>query len=85
MGAGTRHAYHTNTYGHLIGEVVRRVTGESCGSRFTALANLLGADVVVGVPAAQQYRCAEVLFEAFGSPPTVADLEALEGTPGWRC
>ena len=22
---GTRHAYHTNTYGHLIGEVVRRV------------------------------------------------------------
>ncbi len=76
---GTRHAYHTNTYGHLIGEVVRRVTGESCGSRFTALANLLGADVVVGVPAAQQYRCAEVLFEAFGSPPTAADLEALEG------
>ncbi len=27
---GTRHAYHTNTYGHLIGEVVRRVSGETC-------------------------------------------------------
>ena len=27
---GTRHAYHTNTYGHLIGEVVRRVSGEPC-------------------------------------------------------
>ena len=26
---GTRHAYHTNTYGHLIGEVVRRVSGET--------------------------------------------------------
>ena len=25
---GTRHAYHTNTYGHLIGEIVRRVSGE---------------------------------------------------------
>ncbi len=24
---GTRHAYHTNTYGHLIGEVIRRVSG----------------------------------------------------------
>ena len=30
---GTRHAYHTNTYGHLIGEVVRRVSGESCRQR----------------------------------------------------
>ena len=76
---GTRHAYHTNTYGHLIGEVVRRVTGESCGSRFAALADQLGADVVVGVPPAEQYRCAEVLFDAFGPPPTPDDLEALEG------
>ena len=76
---GTRHAYHTNTYGHLIGEVVRRVTGESCGSRFAALADRLGADVVVGVPAPEQHRCAEVLFDAFGSPPTAGDLEALKG------
>ena len=30
---GTRHAYHTNTYGHLIGEVVRRVSGETCRDR----------------------------------------------------
>lgn len=76
---GTRHAYHTNTYGHLIGEVVRRITGESCGTRFAALADMLGADVVVGVPATEQHRCAEVLFDAFGSAPTVGDLEALEG------
>ena len=33
---GTRHAYHTNTYGHLIGEVVRRVSGERCGQRLAA-------------------------------------------------
>ena len=42
---GTRHAYHTNTYGHLIGEVVRRVSGEPCGRRLAALAGPLGADV----------------------------------------
>jgi CubicO group peptidase (beta-lactamase class C family) len=30
---GTRHAYHTNTYGHLVGEVIRRVTGEMPGAR----------------------------------------------------
>ena len=33
---GTRHAYHTNTYGHLIGEVVRRVSGASCRERLAA-------------------------------------------------
>ena len=74
---GTRHAYHTNTYGHLIGEVVRRVSGETCGRRLAALADRLGADLFVGVPAAEQQRCATVLFESFG-PPTALD-DTLEG------
>ena len=74
---GTRHAYHTNTYGHLIGEVVRRVSGETCGSRLAALAGPLQADVHVGVPASEQHRCAEVLFESPGPPAAPAD--ALEG------
>ena len=74
---GTRHAYHTNTYGHLIGEVVRRVSGEPCGRRLAALAGPLDADVLVGVPRAEQHRCAEVLFEASG-PPAVPDT-VLDG------
>jgi CubicO group peptidase (beta-lactamase class C family) len=81
---GTRHAYHTNTYGHLIGEVVRRVSGETCGRRLAALAGPLGADIHVGVSPADQRRCAEVLFDA---PLVPAALEgdasplddALEG------
>ncbi len=76
---GTRHAYHTNTYGHLIGEVVRRVSGEPCGRRLAALAGPLGADVIVGVPRSEQHRCAEVLFDAFGPPDAIPDAEALEG------
>jgi CubicO group peptidase (beta-lactamase class C family) len=71
---GTRHAYHTNTYGHLIGEVVRRVSGEHCGARLAALAGPLDADVHVGVPRAEQHRCAEVLFASPGPP---ADLDTL--------
>ena len=54
---GTRHAYHTNTYGHLIGEVVRRV--ERRALRATAgppLAGPLQADLFVGVPPAEQRR-----------------------------
>jgi CubicO group peptidase (beta-lactamase class C family) len=74
---GTRHAYHTNTYGHLIGEIVRRVSGQPCGQRLAALADPLGADLFVGVPQAEQHRCAEVLFETFG-PPAALDA-ALEG------
>jgi CubicO group peptidase (beta-lactamase class C family) len=74
---GTRHAYHTNTYGHLIGEVVRRVSGEPCGRRLAALAGPLGADVLVGVPPADQRRCAEVVFDAPGPPAALDDT--LEG------
>ena len=76
---GTRHAYHTNTYGHLIGEVVRRVSGESCGRRLAALAGPLGADVIVGVPPAEQHRCAEVLFDALGPSDALGVAESLEG------
>jgi CubicO group peptidase (beta-lactamase class C family) len=76
---GTRHAYHTNTYGHLIGEVVRRVSGEPCGRRLAALAGPLQADLFVGVPPSEQRRCAEVLFESPG-PPAALD-EARERAP----
>ncbi len=75
---GTRHAYHTNTYGHLVGEVVRRVSGETCRDRLAALAGSLGADVHVGVPAAAQGRCAEVRFRAPGLPDA-QDLGARTG------
>ena len=74
---GTRHAYHTNTYGHLIGEVVRRVSGEPCSRRLAALTEPLGADVLVGVPPGEQRRCAEVVFDAPG-PPAMLD-DTLEG------
>jgi CubicO group peptidase (beta-lactamase class C family) len=72
---GARHAYHTNTYGHLIGEVVRRVSGETCRHRLTGLVGSLGDDVHVGVPLRERRRCAEVIFAGTGQP----DLGTLEG------
>jgi CubicO group peptidase (beta-lactamase class C family) len=74
---GTRHAYHTNTYGHLIGEVVRRVTGETCGTRLASLAGPLKADLYVGVPVTERHRCAEVIFAAPGPPAALDDT--IEG------
>lgn len=70
---GTRHAYHTNTYGHLIGEVIRRATGEMPGTRLRHIGESLGADVWFGVPGSELDRCAEVLIET-ASPPTEAPV-----------
>jgi CubicO group peptidase (beta-lactamase class C family) len=48
---GTRHGYHALTFGFLVGEVVRRVTGRSIG-RFVAdeIAGPLGLDLYIGLP-----------------------------------
>jgi CubicO group peptidase (beta-lactamase class C family) len=75
---GTRHAYHTNTYGHLVGEVIRRVSGETVAQRLAALSGPLGADVHVGVPAGEGGRCATVLFAA-PERPGALDGRAIEG------
>ena len=63
---GSRHIYHTNTYGHLVGEIVHRVTGEMPGARLRAVTAPLGADVYWGLTAAEQQRCADVIW----APPS---------------
>ncbi len=74
---GTRHAYHTNTYGHLIGEIVRRVGGSTCGGSLRSLGGPLGADVWFGVPRMHQSRCADILWN--GSANVDVDFGALKG------
>ena len=85
VGARDRHAYHTNTYGHLIGEVVRRVSGDPCGRRLAALVFALGAELYVSVPPAEQQRCATVLFEALGARDNALGRAPSMWIPAWRC
>lgn len=59
---GSRHAYHTNTYGHLVGEIVNRVSGEQPGPRLRSVIDPLGLDLWIGIPVQQQHRCAEVVW-----------------------
>lgn len=48
---GTAHGYHALTYGFLVGEVVRRVTGKSVGELVAAeIAGPLGLDLWLGAP-----------------------------------
>ncbi len=73
---GSRHVYHTNTYGHLVGEMVRRVTGDMPGRRLRALAGPLGADIWYGVSEADLARCADVILASAASP---AQLPPADG------
>lgn len=60
---GRKHGYHVNTFGFLIGELVRRVSGETIGAFFhRAIAVPLGADFHFGIGAEQDRRVAEFLF-----------------------
>ena len=56
---GTQHGYHAVTFGHLVGEVVRRVDGRTLGNYFREeLAQPLGLDFHVGVPERARSRAA---------------------------
>jgi len=59
---GTRHGYHALTYGHLVGEVVRRVTGVTIGTFFRSeVAQPLGLDFHIGLPAEHEARVAPTI------------------------
>ncbi|HEX6354942.1 serine hydrolase domain-containing protein [Actinophytocola sp.] len=48
---GSRHGYHAFTFGWLVGEVVRRVSGQSLGQFVRAeIAEPLGLDLWLGLP-----------------------------------
>lgn len=67
---GTRHGYHTLTFGWLVGEVIRRVTGRSVGAFVAeALAGPLGLDLWVGLPESELSRVKPLL----AAPPPVPD------------
>jgi CubicO group peptidase (beta-lactamase class C family) len=56
---GTEAGYHSLTQGFLVGEVIRRITGQSVGDFFTAeVAQPLHADFHLGLPAADDPRVA---------------------------
>jgi CubicO group peptidase (beta-lactamase class C family) len=58
---GTDHGYHALTYGWLLDELVRRVTGRGTGEWIAAeIAGPLGAELWLGLPEAEAYRTGRV-------------------------
>ena len=94
---GTAGGYHALTQGHLIGEVVRRVTGQSIGAFFKQeIADPLGADFHIGTGDEHVSRISpldpppardpiedstSVAGKTFANPPVDA-MQAMD--PGWR-
>lgn len=74
---GTAHGYHMVTFGFILGEVVRRVTGRTLGEYLrTEIAEPMGIDVHIGVPPAEQRRCADMI-----NKPHIRDVLANGGAP----
>jgi CubicO group peptidase (beta-lactamase class C family) len=74
---GSQHVEHALTYGHLVGEVVRRVAGRSLGTVWREdIAGPLELDFQIGLTAAEAARAAEVEYAALTWPVDTA------GAPG---
>lgn len=76
---GERLAYHTNTFGHITGELLRRVSGQMPGERLRSVVKPLNADVFFGVADVDLPRCAEVIWAPQAPLPTQAQFTALTG------
>lgn len=64
---GSRHGYHAITFGWLVGEVIRRVAGDTVGAFFRRnVAEPLGIDFWIGLPGSHERRVAETVMENSG-------------------
>lgn len=97
---GTQSGYHALCQGHLVGEVIRRISGRMLGTFFAEeVAGPLGADFHIGLDPSEFHRVSNVL----PPPPVEMDpatldpdgpmIKAFTGppvdaswawTPGWR-
>jgi CubicO group peptidase (beta-lactamase class C family) len=67
---GTASGYHGITFGYLVGEVIRRITGTTVGRFFAArIAEPLTADFQIGIDPTDDWRVARLV------PPDPLDVE----------
>jgi CubicO group peptidase (beta-lactamase class C family) len=75
---GERHGYHALTFGWLVGEVVRRVSGKSVGRYFRdEIAGPLGADFHIGLADEHHGRAGEMSPIPLPEPGVTPDAPAL--------
>jgi CubicO group peptidase (beta-lactamase class C family) len=75
---GTAHGYHALTYGFLVGEVIRRVSGKTPGQLLAdEVAGPLGLDLWIGLPAPEEPRVSRLIRAAPMVPPPGFDMSTM--------
>ncbi|MEU9508779.1 serine hydrolase domain-containing protein [Micromonospora sp. NPDC048170] len=75
---GSAHGYHGLTFGWLVGEVVRRVSGRSLGNFFAQeIAAPLGLDFWIGLPEAELPRVSRIVEPPAAAQQADVDLDAV--------
>jgi CubicO group peptidase (beta-lactamase class C family) len=78
---GTAHGYHALTYGWLVGEVVRRVTGRTLGAYLAdEIAGPLGLELWIGLPESEEPRVSTLIGSEWSIGATLSD-ELLASLP----
>ena len=78
---GTDHGYHAITHAWLVGELIRRVTGEMPGDFLaTEICGPLGLDLYVGLPAAEEPQVSPLALPV--PQPEPDEFTARMLTPG---
>ena len=79
---GSAHGYHALTFGWLVGEVVRRITGRSLGTYFREeVAEPLGLDFHIGLPEALDARVSPLVQGPVHLGEGTTWMEALVNDP----
>jgi CubicO group peptidase (beta-lactamase class C family) len=77
---GSGHGYHVNTFGYLGGELIRRISGTPVGEFLQReVAGPLGADVHIGLAAAEHGRVAEFRWPERGPETAVQRDDPVPG------
>lgn len=75
---GSRHGYHAMTFGWLVGEVVRRVSGRSLARFFRdEIAGPLGLDFWIGLPEKHEERVARLRMAPYSPEPNPLMAEMM--------
>ncbi len=76
---GSAHGYHALTFGWLVGELVRRVTGRSIGELFRdEIAGPLDLDSWIGLPEELEHRVAPLLLAPLELPKGLGSNQIAE-------
>jgi Beta-lactamase class C and other penicillin binding proteins len=80
---GTAHGYHARTFGFLLDELIRRITGRTLSEYWQEnFARPLELDFWIGLPEKENSRAATVYAAKSGKPPEPAQFYRDLVTPG---